>query len=112
MEKKLQQNLLDKYKNELKNLFLFLFSDRHGNNVSHNVLHGVINSFVNVEEYKKKYPLQLYEELFEVPFLKETGDFYRQEAAKLKDQCTCSEYMEKVSEHKNLKKFGHPKKLL
>ena len=71
-------------------------SDRHGNNVSHNVLHGVINSFVNVEEYKKKYPLQLYEELFEVPFLKETGDFYRQEAAKLKDECTCSEYMEKV----------------
>ena len=64
--------------------------------MSHNVLHGVINSFVNVEEYKKKYPLQLYEELFEVPFLKETGDFYRQEAAKLKDECTCSEYMEKV----------------
>lgn len=88
-------------------------SDRHGNNVSHNVLHGVINSFVNVEEYKKKYPLQLYEELFEVPFLKETGDFYRQEAAKLKDECTCSEYMEKVimkldNEDFRSRKFLHP----
>ena len=39
---------------------------------------------------------QLYEELFEVPFLQETGDYYRQEASKLKDACNCSEYMEKV----------------
>ena len=84
--------------------FVLYYSDRYGNNVSHNVLHGVINSFVNVEEYKKKYPLQLYEELFEVPFLKETGDFYRQEAAKLKDECTCSEYMEKVGLQWQVKK--------
>lgn len=60
------------------------------------MLHGVITSFVDVETYKKKGPLQLYEDVFEGPFLKETGEYYRSEAAKLKDECTCSEYMEKV----------------
>ena len=72
-------------------------SDRMGSTVHQTVLHGVINSFVNVEEYKKKHPLQLYEEVFEAPFKAETGDYYRVEAAKLKDQCNCSEFMEKVN---------------
>lgn len=73
-----------------------MFSDRLGGTVNQTVLHGVVNSFVDVEEYKKKMPLQLYEEMFEAKFLQETGDYYRQEAAKLKDECSCSEYMEKV----------------
>ena len=70
--------------------------DRTGGTVNQTVLHGVINSFVNVEEYKKKHPLHLYEEIFETPYRDETSSYYRQEAAKLKDDCTCSEYMEKV----------------
>ena len=61
------------------------------------MIHGVINSFVDVEEYKKKLPLQLYEDVFEIEFLQETGQFYRRQASELVDQCTCSEYMEKVS---------------
>lgn len=88
-------------------------SDRHNNCVNQTVLHGVITSFVDVEEYKKKSPLQLYEEVFESLFLKETGDYYRSEAAKLKDECTCSEYMEKVikklqEEDFRSRKFLHP----
>ena len=39
---------------------------------------------------------QLYEDLFEKPFLSETGDYYKKEAAKLLNDCNCSEYMEKV----------------
>lgn len=41
--------------------------------------------------------LQWYEEVFETKFLKETGEYYRQEALSLLDDCTCSEYMDKVS---------------
>ena len=52
---------------------------------------------MNVEEYKKKAPLKLYEDLFEIQFLKETGDYYRQEALALLDVSSCSDYMEKVS---------------
>ncbi|KAL3832004.1 hypothetical protein ACJMK2_023688 [Sinanodonta woodiana] len=88
-------------------------NDRLGGTVNQTVLHGVINSFVDVEEYKKKFPLQLYEEMFETKFLQETGDYYRQEAAKLKDECSCSEYMEKVimkldNENFRSRKFLNP----
>ena len=38
---------------------------------------------MSVEEYKKKGNLDLYEEIFEKPFLAATGEFYREEAAKL-----------------------------
>ncbi|KAH3706435.1 hypothetical protein DPMN_065821 [Dreissena polymorpha] len=69
--------------------------DRNNSCVNQTVLHGVINSFVEVEEYKKKHSLQLYEEVFEQQFISQTGAFYRHEAAKLKDECTCSEYMDK-----------------
>ncbi|WAQ93638.1 CUL2-like protein [Mya arenaria] len=90
-----------------------ILSDRNGGSVNQTVLHGVITSFVEVEQYKKKGPLQLYEEIFEQQFLSETGQFYRSEAAKLKDECTCSEYMEKVikklqDEDFRSRKFLHP----
>ena len=77
-------------------LWWFFFSDRKSGNVTQGIIHGVINSLVNVEEYKKKAPLKLYEDLFETKFLKETGDYYRQEALQLLDVSNCSEYMEKV----------------
>lgn len=88
-------------------------SDRQNNCVNQTVLHSVITSLVEVEHYKKKCRLQLYEEVFESPFLKETGDYYRSEAAKLKNECTCSEYMEKVlkkvqEEEFRSRKFLHP----
>ncbi|KAK2174734.1 hypothetical protein NP493_780g00005 [Ridgeia piscesae] len=71
--------------------------DHCGHSVNYSVLHGVINSLVTVEEYKKQAPLKLYEDLFETTFLRETGRYYHQEALKLLDVCTCSEYMEKAS---------------
>ena len=43
------------------------------------------------------YVFQFYEDLFETPLLRETRKYYRQEALKLYDKFTCSEYMEKVT---------------
>ncbi|KAJ8313728.1 hypothetical protein KUTeg_008289 [Tegillarca granosa] len=106
--------MIEPLKETLLKLILHeVYSDRVGGSVNQTVLHGVINSFVNVEEYKKKHPLHLYEDIFETPFLKETGDYYRQEAAKLKDDYNCSEYMEKVimrldNEDFRSRKFLHP----
>ncbi|XP_077979355.1 cullin-2-like [Glandiceps talaboti] len=87
--------------------------DRCGESPNQAVIHGVINSFVNVEEYKKKLKLKLYQDLFEVKFLQETGDYYRSEAAKLLDENDCSQYMEKVlhrlsEENLRSRKFLHP----
>ncbi|KAI0211701.1 Cullin-2 [Lamellibrachia satsuma] len=87
--------------------------DHCGQTVNYGVLHGVINSLVTVEEYKKQAPLKLYEDLFETTFLQETGRYYHQEALKLLDVCTCSEYMEKVIQKLNeedlrSRKFLHP----
>nr|XP_022308592.1 cullin-2-like [Crassostrea virginica] len=87
--------------------------DRVGELVNQTVVHGVINSFVNVQEYKRKHPLMLYEELLETPYKLETGAHYRQEAAKLKDEHSCSDYMEKVitrldNEDFRSRKFLHP----
>ncbi|PVD30741.1 hypothetical protein C0Q70_10016 [Pomacea canaliculata] len=81
---------------EIGSNVIHLFRDRLGSSVNQAVVHGVIISLVDVENYKKKMAMQLYEEMFETPFLKETGNFYRSEASRLKSDCTCSEYMEKV----------------
>ncbi|XP_023933316.1 cullin-2 [Lingula anatina] len=87
--------------------------DRLGGTVNQAVIHGVVNSFVHVEQYKKKCPLQLYEDLFEKEFLHETGDYYKAEALRFLDESSCSEYMEKViqkldDENLRSRKFLHP----
>eukprot|EP00795_Rhopilema_esculentum_P014441 gene14441-5499_t len=41
-------------------------------------------------------PLQLYQDIFEVPLLSETSDYYQQEAARLLQFCDSSQFMEKV----------------
>ncbi len=74
---------------------------------------GVISSFVEVEEYKKKGNLDLYEEIFESSFLKATGEYYKEEAAKLKQDGPISHYMERViqrieSENVRSRKFLWP----
>nr|XP_018904304.1 PREDICTED: cullin-2 [Bemisia tabaci] len=60
------------------------------------VIRGVIDSFVSVQEYKKKGNLDLYQKIFEEPFLEATGEFYKCEASKLLQEYTISQYMEKV----------------
>ena len=74
---------------------------------------GVISSFVEVEEYKKKGNLDLYEEIFETPFLNATGDYYKEEASKLLQEGSISLYMERViqrieSENVRSRKFLYP----
>lgn len=42
--------------------------------------------------------LQLYQEIFETPFLRASGEFYKREASKLLQECDVSQYMEKVTQ--------------
>uniref|UniRef100_A0A5F9DDP6 Cullin-2 n=1 Tax=Oryctolagus cuniculus TaxID=9986 RepID=A0A5F9DDP6_RABIT len=88
-------------------------SDRGGEDPNQKVIHGVINSFVHVEQYKKKFPLKFYQEIFESPFLTETGEYYKQEASNLLQESNCSQYMEKVlgrlkDEEIRCRKYLHP----
>ncbi|XP_046743415.1 cullin-2 [Diprion similis] len=61
------------------------------------VICGVIQSFVRVEEYKKKGQLDLYQQIFEEPFLENSGNFYAREASELLQKSDVSYYMEQVS---------------
>lgn len=84
-------------------------ADRKGLLVPETVVKGVISSFVEVESYKKKQAMQLYEEAFEIPFLRQTGEYYRQEAQGLKMTYSCSVYMEKVLLRMELENFRSTK---
>ncbi|XP_041737381.1 cullin-2 isoform X3 [Coregonus clupeaformis] len=102
----LQAVLIRMLLNEIKN-------DRCGEDPNQKVIHGVINSFVHVEQYKKKFPLKFYQEIFEGPFLTKTGEYYKQEASNLLQESNCSQYMEKVlgrlkDEEVRCRKYLHP----
>ncbi|XP_030623336.1 cullin-2 isoform X2 [Chanos chanos] len=102
----LQTVLIRMLLNEIKN-------DRCGEDPNQKVIHGVINSFVHVEQYKKKFPLKFYQEIFEGPFLMKTGEYYKQEASNLLQESNCSQYMEKVlgrlkDEEVRCRKYLHP----
>lgn len=109
-----KKNMIEPLKDVLVNLLLdFIKSDRSGDNPNQAVIHGVVHSFVNVEEYKRKNPVELYEHIFEMPFLAATGDHYRLEASKLLQESDCSAYMEKViqrldDENLRSRKYLHP----
>lgn len=80
------------------------------------VIAGVIQSFVQVQDYRKKGNLKLYQELFETHLLQASGEYYRNEALKLLQRCTVSEYMEEViklldEEQKRAAKFLHDSSL-
>ncbi|TRY89170.1 hypothetical protein DNTS_018083, partial [Danionella cerebrum] len=88
-------------------------NDRCGEDPNRKVIHGVINSFVHVEQYKKKFPLKFYQEIFEGTFLTKTGEYYKQEASNLLQESNCSQYMEKVlgrlkDEEVRCRKYLHP----
>jgi cullin 2 len=77
---------------------------------------GTILSFVEVQGYKKKGQLQLYQETFEEPFLKESGEHFKRNAAKLLEEKNVSLYMEKVKakieeELLRARRFLHPSSL-
>ena len=80
---------------------------------SDSTIYGVIQSLVSVEEYKKKGNLDLYEEIFEKPFLLATGEYYAKESAKLRGDSDISHYMERVimkieAEDVRSRKFLYP----
>ncbi|XP_065334574.1 cullin-2 [Cloeon dipterum] len=60
------------------------------------IMQGVINSFVCVEEYKLKMQQQLYEEIFEKPFLDASAEYYKREASRMLQEYDIAEYMERV----------------
>uniref|UniRef100_A0A452EF28 Cullin-2 n=1 Tax=Capra hircus TaxID=9925 RepID=A0A452EF28_CAPHI len=106
MVEPLQTILIRMLLQEIKN-------DRGGEDPNQKVIHGVINSFVHVEQYKKKFPLKFYQEIFESPFLTETGEYYKQEASNLLQESNCSQYIEKVlgrlkDEEIRCRKYLHP----
>ncbi|XP_072383725.1 cullin-2 [Diabrotica undecimpunctata] len=59
---------------------------------------GTILSFVEVQGYRKKAPLQLYQELFEEEFLDASGEHFKRDAARLLQEKDVSLYMEKVKD--------------
>lgn len=61
------------------------------------VICGVIESFVRVEEYRMKGQLNFYQEIFEGPFLVQSGEFYAREASELLQQSDVTRYMERVT---------------
>ncbi|XP_054741948.1 cullin-2 isoform X1 [Anastrepha obliqua] len=80
------------------------------------IINGVIHSFVQVQDYKKNGSLKLYQELFESPLLVASGEYYDNEASKLLQMCTVSQYMEEVikileDESKRALKFLHSSSL-
>ncbi|XP_055540901.1 cullin-2 [Wyeomyia smithii] len=80
--------------------------------VTTDIIKEIIQSFVCVEEYKKKGSLQLYQNIFETPFLKDSGEFYKLEANMLLQECSVSSYMEEVikkmdEENKRAQKYLH-----
>ncbi|XP_077553826.1 cullin-2-like isoform X3 [Haemaphysalis longicornis] len=68
---------------------------------------------LEVDAYRRKAPLALYQELFEGPFLAETGRALQREAHRLLERCDCSAYMERVlhclaQESLRAHRFLHP----
>ncbi|XP_065171049.1 cullin-2 [Atheta coriaria] len=75
-----------------------------------------ILSFVDVQIYKKKGQLQLYQELFEEPFLNASGEHFKRDAGRLLEERDVSLYMERViakvdEELHRAKKFLHSSSL-
>ncbi|XP_014295196.1 cullin-2 [Microplitis demolitor] len=76
------------------------------------VICGVIQSFVSVEAYKMKGELNMYQEIFETPFLEASGEFFVREAAEYLQKADVTVYMERVTwrlgqEELRARKFLH-----
>ncbi|KAJ9598457.1 hypothetical protein L9F63_010853, partial [Diploptera punctata] len=111
-----KRNMIEPLKENLVNLLLEgIHYDRLGEASPYvtDIIRGVINSFVSVEEFKKKGDLELYQEIFEAPFLQASGEYYKREASRLLQECDVSQYMERViqrldEETLRSNKFLHP----
>lgn len=70
--------------------------DRESQESHLSIVQDVIHSLIEVEEYNKGNELEYYQKVFEESFLRDTGNFYRQEAARLVADLSPSEYMQKA----------------
>merc|ERR1712227_591514 len=98
---KWKSNVLDKIDNKLVGACLNLIEKlRLGEEVTHtqqDQIKKAVGSFRDVRDHKKsKYRLDLYEEKFERKFLKETSDFYNEQAKKYLDNGEVGWYMTQV----------------
>lgn len=94
-----KHNMIVPLKDSMLELLLDQFDkQRHDISMttSLDIISGVINSFVVVQEFRKKYPLELYQSYFEQPFLEQSSEHFKREAARLLQESTVSEYMVKV----------------
>ncbi|KAK2719989.1 cullin-2-like [Artemia franciscana] len=68
------------------------------------IMKTVISSFVVAGQHRTREPLKLYQDVFEEPYLKSTGDHYRQEANDQIHKTPVSQYMEKVLQRREEEK--------
>ncbi|XP_032669209.1 cullin-2 isoform X2 [Odontomachus brunneus] len=95
-----KRKMIAPLRNSLVSLLLeSIQADRNGEAqpATTDVICGVIQSFVRVEEYKLKGQLDMYQEIFEGPFLEASGEFYSREAWELLQQLDVTRYMERVT---------------
>ncbi|XP_034937978.1 cullin-2 [Chelonus insularis] len=95
-----KKKMIEPLKKSLVSLLLEgIHADRMGEaqTTKTDVICGVIESFVAVEAYKVKGELELYQEIFETPFLETSGEFYSREASELLQQSDVTKYMERVT---------------
>ncbi|XP_077553822.1 cullin-2-like isoform X1 [Haemaphysalis longicornis] len=110
-----RRNMVQPLRPTLVSLLLqALARDRQEGQCPHQrTVQGAILSLVQVDAYRRKAPLALYQELFEGPFLAETGRALQREAHRLLERCDCSAYMERVlhclaQESLRAHRFLHP----
>ncbi|KAF7995688.1 hypothetical protein HCN44_006795 [Aphidius gifuensis] len=95
-----KRNMLEPLKKPLVSILLDeIQADRIGGGqpTTSDIVCGVIESFVAVEAYKLKGELDMYQEIFENPFLEASGDFYAREASDLLQLSDVTHYMERVT---------------
>ncbi|XP_050536894.1 cullin-2 [Daktulosphaira vitifoliae] len=94
-----KHNMIVPLKDSMLGLLLDEFDKQRQNistTTSLDIISGVIDSFVVVQEFRKKHPLELYQSYFERPFLEQSSEHFKREAARLLQECSVSEYMVKV----------------
>lgn len=70
--------------------------ERSGESADLSMVRDVVASFIEVDEWLAEESLRYYQDCFESAFLAETGHHYRQEAARMVAELSCSQYIQQV----------------
>lgn len=79
----------------IKNMVVLAKKDRLGMSVEDKKCLETASSFIICRDFSQN-PYALYEDLYESESLKESKNFYKEEAAKMKSSCSVSAYMKYV----------------